>query len=357
MTPRFPWTSAPTCLDSEVLVAIGDNPEVVAVIPTLARDLPRLGRCVAALRAQTSSARLAVVIVLNTPEDVVLDFATSDGCSVLRPRLNLGWAGGLQLGRRAAPAEGRLWLVQDDMVPHPDCLESLWDELDADPALAVVSPLVLDAKGEVPSGSCGGVLRRVPDIDLDHWYPARDSRIDALGELDRLDYVPSRGMLVDLTAWDEVGGMFAGYYPVLWADVDFCTAIRAAGRRFAIATAAHTQHDGQGSTPSPFRQFLFARHRNLFRSRWATSRSTPFERAPLPPDLAVTVAIAAASLSSDLATEHARLTREVEDAQVAAVLLAEDRDRLSGELQELRASKSWRVTRPLRELRRILRGR
>jgi GT2 family glycosyltransferase len=351
MTRPCPWTSARTCLGSDVIVAVDDSPDVVAVIPTLGRDAARLARCVAALRSQNSALRLAVVIVLNAPRHEAPALDDMDDCTVLRPGLNLGWAGGLQLGRHIAPPRGRLWLVQDDMTVEPTCLATLAARLDADPRLAIAGPVVLDENDRVVAGSCGGVLRREPEISMDHWYPREPIPVEELEGLDLLDYVPSRGMLVDLSAWDAVGGMFPGYYPVLWADVDLCTAMRAAGRDFTIVGEARVRHEGQGSTPGPYGEFLFHRHRRLFSARWADG--TPpasAEHTSVPPELAITIATAAAALAADLAADRTRLI-EVHDPLVA------ENAGLRHDLDALHASRSWRITRPLRALGRLRRRR
>jgi GT2 family glycosyltransferase len=328
-----------------VLVALEDDPQVLAIIPTLGTVPARLARSVAALREQTSPTRVAVVVVLNTDQDVAVDPSVEADCTLLRPGLNLGWAGGLQLGRASSTTVSRLWLIQDDMTPGPGCLAALESELERDPDLAVVSPLVVDDVGMVPPRSCGGVLRREPLIDMDHWYPAQPTAPEEIGELDTLDYVPSRGMLVDIAAWDAVGGMFPGFYPVIWADVDFCTAVREAGRTFGIAWEARTRHEGHGSTPSPFVRLLSERHRDLYRTRWGVDSEVPRPaRTPIPPALTEVIAIAAAALATDLAVRYSDLVRENEQAAGAVE-----------EIRQLRASTSWRVTRPLRLLGHLIR--
>ena len=349
MTRPSPSTCALISLVSDVLVWLDDTPRILAVIPTLGDDLARLERCIDAVRAQTSTTRLAVAVVLNTRDDVTVGPSIASHATILRPGLNLGWGGGLQLGRLQSSTAEYLWLVQDDMTPEPGCLLALEAELQADPTLALVSPLVLDDAGLVRPASCGGVLRHSPEIDVDHWYPPHSTAVDDLCDLDDLDYVPSRGMLVDLAAWDLVGGMFPGYYPVVWADVDFCTAVRAADRGFRIARAARTRHDGHGSTPNPLGRFLFERHRDLYRSRWGPgSDAAGHERTPVPPALAALVATSAASLATDLAAQYSDLMCTRDDAVALAIGAA-------NEIHELRASTSWRITQPVRLLGRLLR--
>ncbi|KAJ1684780.1 hypothetical protein LUZ63_020051 [Rhynchospora breviuscula] len=61
----------------------------------------------------------------RTPE--VLEACALPGLRVVRPAENLGGAGGFHLGLRLAHEAGhdRVWLMDDDVVPAPDCLDVL----------------------------------------------------------------------------------------------------------------------------------------------------------------------------------------------------------------------------------------
>jgi rhamnopyranosyl-N-acetylglucosaminyl-diphospho-decaprenol beta-1,3/1,4-galactofuranosyltransferase len=72
----------------------------------------------------------AVIVVDNASTDHtpdVLAAATNPGLRVVRPDENLGGAGGFHLGVRTAHEAGydRVWLMDDDVVPVPDCLTVL----------------------------------------------------------------------------------------------------------------------------------------------------------------------------------------------------------------------------------------
>ena len=72
----------------------------------------------------------AVIVVDNASSDHtpdVLAAATNPGLDVIRTADNLGGAGGFQVGVRAAYDGGfdRIWLMDDDVVPAPDCLDVL----------------------------------------------------------------------------------------------------------------------------------------------------------------------------------------------------------------------------------------
>ncbi len=327
-----------------MIVAVDDAPDVVAIIPTLGRRPERLAECIAAVRAQRGDSRVAVLVVLNTPEPV----PAPPGVDVLRPGLNLGWSGAL-VHARARISAPYLWLVQDDMRAEPDALAALRVALDADPGLGVVAPVVVDEDGTVRPGSCGGILRSTGDPDrfgMERWLPEIPTRPADLTGLDRLDYVPSRGMLLRTGDWDRIGGMDSEYYPVQWADVDLCARLRSAGLGFAVVADARVAHSGRGSTGSALGDFLFERHRRRFHARWVAREQDAPPAITVDAELLGPVARAASTALLDLAADGESNRR-----------LRDEVDALHRELESMRRSTSWRISAPVRTLGRIVRGR
>lgn len=359
---------------------------VSAIIPTLGTNSDRLLRAIEAVRAQTYDGPVDIIVVLNTSDP--MPWADHlDGVEVLRPGLNLGWAGGLRHGRAAAQGT-QLWLVQDDMRASPTCLATLADALAADPTLAAVSPTVIAPDGLVPAGSCGGVLTTDGPVEMDHWYPREAMEPHGLSAALALDYVASRGILTHSADWDAVGGMYPGFYPVQWADVDYCASLRHAGRRFTFVPTALVEHDANGSTPSPFAHFLSERNRRLFGLR---HRAEGWRSPALDADheLISLTAHAAAGLAKDLggayseamvkavelgarfeeihaeaAAAHARaetLAAELATARRTLRRAQRTTDSLRSKLatsrrrvRALESSHSWRLTAPLRRISRLL---
>lgn len=333
-----------------MIVALADSPDVVAMVPTLGRHDDRLSACLQSVVEQDGDFRVAIVCVANggDPTAVLPPLAT-----LLKPGLNLGWAGGLTFARSVAVAD-LLWLIQDDMQLESGCLVALIDTMNEDPRLGSVAPIVVDRDGDVRPGSAGGVLTQGPAVRMLEWLPPQSVKPDRMVGLDRLDYVPSRGTLVRSVAWDSVGGMDAQYYPVLWSDVDFCTALRAAGWRFALAAHALTQHDESGSTPRPYGEFLFNRNNDRFARKWGDDLASPRERsAPdpaIPPALVGDIAMAASGALGDLAVTYTRTRAESDGWR-------DEFERVEREVDALRRSRSWRLTAPLRGLAAFLRRR
>lgn len=83
----------------------------------------------------------AVIVVDNASTDhtaAVLAAARVEGLQVVTAEKNLGGAGGFHRGMRAAYEQGfdRIWLMDDDVVPAPDCLTVLLTQ-DADCLMSV----------------------------------------------------------------------------------------------------------------------------------------------------------------------------------------------------------------------------
>ncbi len=346
-----------------MLVDLTDHPDVTAIIPTLGAEESRLRACLAALEAQNSSLRLAILVIVNSPTAPSMVFA-EPVATIAHAGMNLGWAGGLTFGRTLTDSR-LLWLVQDDMIPESDCLDRLAAALDRDPGLASVAPIVVNDIGMVPRHSCGALLG--PNGDIARAYPEQDTLPDALEDNSMLDYIPSRGTLVRTVDWDNVGGMDARFYPVLWADVDLCTAFRRAGRRFAIERSAVTGHQGSGSTPSALGQFLYGRNQVLYAAKWIVGEPAQAEgerpssagdltgklHLQIEPRLLATVAQSAADAFLHLARVHGSTVRDL-TGRIAEQEAT--RHQLDVEIADYRNSTSWRVTRPLRWLGSVARG-
>ena len=114
--------------------------ETVAVVVVTYNRADLLVGMLDGLAAQTRAAD-AVIVIDNASTDhtrAVLDARTDLPLHVTTSEANLGGAGGFHLGVRAAYDAGydRVWLMDDDVVPAPDCLAVLM-AVDEDCLIAV----------------------------------------------------------------------------------------------------------------------------------------------------------------------------------------------------------------------------
>ena len=330
------------------IVELADEPDVVAVVPTLGGNVPRLLRCLESLAASEFAGRLAVVVVWNDPRLATPDLGAA---TILEPGLNLGFPGALNHARSRLDADF-VWVLQDDVVVRPDCLQRLWETMARDDTLAVVSPVTLNGEGLIPAQSRAGVLDS--DGGMAYWFPIVDTEPGQLDTGHPLDWVASSAALVRTTAWDAVGGFDPAFYPLLWSDVDFGYRIGRAGLWSVLEPAARIEHEINGSTPGVLHQYLARVQPERFRRKHFLGEPGPPADLSADPRVLASVAQAASLTVVDLATFATALER---DSHSEIRRLAQEATRLADELVRMRATVSWRVTAPLRDARRLVRRR
>lgn len=140
-----------------------------------------LARCLAAVDAQTTPP--TAVVIVDNASDPPVDAADIDvgiPVRIIRSESNLGPAGGwaIALTDFAGDAFGFAWVMDDDIVPAPDCLERLQDRARGIDGPAFVTPLSHQPDGTIGQyGSwCGLLIAKeivedvgVPRADLFWW--------------------------------------------------------------------------------------------------------------------------------------------------------------------------------------------
>ncbi len=138
-----------------------------AMAVVLTHNAPNsLDRCLRAIAAQTCPP-VAVLVVDNAstpPVDLRAYDLLLDNISLLRSDINGGPAGGYALGLDRFLKDGypHAWVLDDDMLPDPECLERLWVVADKDPVSAYVFPVSYQVDGSFgawPSW-CGFLVSR-----------------------------------------------------------------------------------------------------------------------------------------------------------------------------------------------------
>lgn len=174
----------------------------------------------------------AVIVVDNASTDhtrQVLEAATGLPLQAIHAEENTGGAGGFHLGVRTAVEQGwdRIWLMDDDVVPAPDCLTVLMDT-DADCLMAVRE----DTSGRL-------VEKAATDFDLTNPLAIKPKRAmvetryptrEAMPELVELHNVAFEGFMVRREVVERVGLPDPSYF-IFYDDVDFALRARRAGYR------------------------------------------------------------------------------------------------------------------------------
>jgi GT2 family glycosyltransferase len=196
-----------------------------------------------------------------TPHEiVVVDNASTDGSArVVRKRWpqvtvieqphNVGFAAGNNIGIRATSGELILLLNNDTIVPA-GAIDTLVGRLRAHADAAVAGPRLTDGNGRAEL-SFGQMISPVAELRQKvtlqmygrnvGWISRRVER-DTRREHD-VDWVSGACLLVRREDAEKVGLLDERYF-LYTEDVDFCAAIRAAGRRVIFTPAAHVIHLG-----------------------------------------------------------------------------------------------------------------
>lgn len=243
----------------------GTAHETVAVVVVTHNRADLLVRLLDGLAAQTHRPD-AVVVVDNVSTDhtaEVLAARTDLPLQVITTEANLGGAGGFHLGVRTAYDGGwdRIWLVDDDVVPAPDCLATL---------MAVDEDCLTSVREDL-SGAL--VEKAAVDFDLRHPLAIKPKRaaVDtvyadraSMPALVEVQNVAFEGFMVRRSVVTEIGFPDPTFF-IFYDDAEYAVRARHAGRRiWAVRDAVlvrqldfNQQHDLSGWKG-------FYMYRNLF---------------------------------------------------------------------------------------------
>lgn len=206
-----------------------------AVVPTLGRS-PWLGECLAALRREG----LEIILVdqgdqnLNLPAD-----------RILRPGRNLGFAGGVNLGIRAAAGE-LVAVVNDDALLQPGWLSALQAALAARPRAAAAQGLNLSLDGDRVDGWGIAWNSSWQAVQLGHGEPlpavAAEAEVFGVSATAAL----YRRAALEATALAP-GIYFDEALESYYEDVDLACRLRAAGWSAFTVPAARARHAGSAT--------------------------------------------------------------------------------------------------------------
>jgi len=242
--------------------------ETVAVVVVTYNRADLLGRTLDGLAAQTHEPQ-AVIVVDNASEDhtrEVLDAHRGLNLQRIHLDTNTGGAGGFRAGVQAAYEQGfdRIWLMDDDVVPAPDCLAVLMAQDEA-----CVMAVREDIHGRL-------VEKAATDFDLTRARAIRPKRASvettygerhAMPERVELHNVAFEGPLFRRAVVEAVGLPDDSFF-IFYDDVDFALRARRAGFRiWAIRDAVlvrqldfSQQHDLAGWKGYYMYRNMFAVH-------------------------------------------------------------------------------------------------
>lgn len=227
-----------------------------------------VGRCLDALAAQVP-APAEIICVDNASVDDSADVvAARPGIRLLRQAVNLGFAGGVNVGLAAAGGDLLILLNQDCLV-RPGWLAALSEAAAASPG--VLGCTIYHADGVVDHR---GALMKRPMAYGEHLTAECEAPVRPV------DYVTGAAFAVARQVWQSLGPLDDGFYPGYYEDADYCYRARRKGFPVACSPKAEADHlrSGRGWMADPLRHWS-DQHRCRYRfvtKHWAPAELSAF---------------------------------------------------------------------------------
>ncbi len=250
---------------------VGSNhPRVVAIVLNYNGRQLTLDTLASLQRMDYPNWELLVVDNGSTDGSYEAVAATFPDVRQVRTEENLGAAGGLNLGIRAALERDcdYLLLLNNDIEVDPRLLTELVAVAESDPTIGCVGPKAYYHDDPRRLWSAGGVIRFKESVTRERGM----GRLDR-GQFDRdqeVDYVNGCAMLVRRAAMEEVGPWDTIYHLAV-EDADWCMRMKRLGYRCYYAHRARLWHRVSSTTGvyKPGKTFHTGRSTAIFVRRYA----------------------------------------------------------------------------------------
>ncbi|MBI5652663.1 MAG: glycosyltransferase family 2 protein [Chloroflexi bacterium] len=219
-----------------------------------------LENCLRALLEQNQDAEIVVVDNASTDDSIAVVQKFLPRVQLIRNPANLGFAGGNNVGIRAATGDAIILLNQDTVV-HPGWLRALAETFD-DSTIGIVGckSLYPDARGIQHAG--GIVQPGTAQTRHSGWGEQDAGQYDTLTEP---DYVTGAAFAIRRAVIERLGGLDENFYPVFYEEVDYCYRARRAGFRVVYQPRAVLHHSETTTFPASYhRAAAYQRNRIRF---------------------------------------------------------------------------------------------
>ncbi len=166
---------------------------------------------------------------------------------VVRNAANLGFAGGANVGIRAALTReaDAVLIINNDAVAAPDCVAELAAALSRDPRLAGAGAKTLTQEQPPRIHTAYGVLTHHGQlVRQEGWF---EPDITKFSSTVCVDYISGCAMLLRRSVLEEIGPFDPEFF-AYHEDLDWCTRARRAGHRVAFVGSALVDHRMHAST-------------------------------------------------------------------------------------------------------------
>jgi GT2 family glycosyltransferase len=249
---------------------------VIAVVIVNWNGRSLLDSCLGSIVAQTPPPELIFLVDNGSTDGSAEHVRTAwPMVTVLETGTNLGFAGGNNVGIRAALAAGAdaVLLLNNDAQLLPGALEALLSSLEqGGPRVSAAAPKILYRSAPEVIWAAGGRFDWWRGVAVDRGLNERDA-----GQYDRAEEVQSATaccLLVGRRAFQEIGLLDEAYF-MYFEDADFSARLGRAGLTISYQPRARVLHDVFGSSggapdrPSRLALYYSTRNRSLFIARHA----------------------------------------------------------------------------------------
>ena len=186
--------------------------------------------------------------------------------TLIKSEENLGFAGGNNLGVKAAKGDYLLFINNDTIVPE-NFIQPLVDTLERDPSIGMVSP-------KIKFHWDASLIQYAGYTPMNHWtirnssigyHQKDDGAYDQPGETESIH---GAAMMVPKQVVDQVGMMTEIYF-LYYEEHDWAAMIKRAGYKVYYQPQAYILHKESLSTGkfSPLKTYYIARNRIVFARR------------------------------------------------------------------------------------------
>lgn len=192
-----------------------------------------IGQCLDAIYSHPDDRPHEVICVDNASRDESAQIiaARFPQVKLLRQPVNLGFAGGVNVGIRAAQGDV-IVLLNQDCLPQRGWLSALSAALVAHPEFGIAGCTLYSSTGQLDHA--GARLAR-PSALGEHLT-------DVSGEPRSVEYVTGAAMVIRRSTFDSIGLFDEGYYPAYFEEADFCWRARRHGIETGYVPAAQLTH-------------------------------------------------------------------------------------------------------------------
>jgi GT2 family glycosyltransferase len=238
------------------------GPPVLSAVVLFWNGAPFVSACLTSLMTQTLR-NVEIVLVDNASTDDTLALLERQAphLPLIRNERNLGFAGGMNAGIRAAHAP-LLVLVNQDVVLDPRCLEQIALAFAEDQRVGAVGAK-LYYPDRMTLQHAGGYLE--PPLALGHHYGYGEIDVGQYDTPRDVEYVTGAVLGLRRAAVEEVGALDEQFWPGYFEEVDLCHRLRAAGWRVRYQPTAVAVHWESTSLGRNSDRYYLAYHRGRLR--------------------------------------------------------------------------------------------